>query len=70
MPITGTPGEGALYPPLVPGPNGLRKPSFALGDQLRSIDKTRVRRIFGLVRRQELEAIDLGLRLYLGLDEA
>ena len=69
VPITGTSGAGALYPPLAPGPNGLRKRSFALVDQLRSIDKTRVRRIFGPVRKQEMEAIDLGLRLYLGLDE-
>jgi len=39
MPITGTPGEGPLYPPLAPGASGLRKPSFALVDQLRSVDK-------------------------------
>ena len=70
VPITGTPGAGALYPPLAPGPSGLRKHSFALVDQLRSVDKTRVRRMFGPVARQELEAIDLGLRLYLGIDEA
>jgi mRNA interferase MazF len=69
VPITGTPGEGALYPRLTPGRSGLRKPSFALLDQLRSVDKTRVRRVFGTVSSGELEAIDLGLRLYLGLDD-
>lgn len=70
IPITGTPGEGALYPSLAPGSNGLRKRSFALVDQLRSVDKARVRRMFGPVSRQELTAIDLGLRLYLGIDES
>ena len=46
VPITGTAGEGALYPPLAPGRSGLTKPSFALIDQLRSIDKRRLRRVF------------------------
>lgn len=41
VPITGTPGEGALYPALSPGKSGLTKTSFALIDQLRSIDKRR-----------------------------
>ena len=27
VPVTGTPGEGALYPPLTPGRSGLRKQS-------------------------------------------
>jgi mRNA interferase MazF len=69
IPITGTRGEGALYPRLAGGPSGLRKASFALIDQLRSVDKTRVRRAFGPVAAEELEAIDVGLRLYLGLDD-
>jgi len=69
VPITGTPGRGALYPKLSPGPSGLRKASFALVDQLRSVDKTRVKRVFGAVRAQELEAIEVGLRLFLDLDE-
>lgn len=68
VPITGTPGEGALYPPLTPGRSGLTKPSFGLIDQLRSIDKRRLRRVFGQITPAELEAIDTGLRLYLGLD--
>ena len=45
--ITGTPGEGLLYSPLAPGTSGLAKASFALIDHLRSIDKRRVRRVFG-----------------------
>ncbi len=36
-----------LYPALAPGQSGLIKQSFALVDHLRSIDKRRVRRIFG-----------------------
>ena len=39
VPITGTAGTGLLYPPLAPGPSGLAKQSFALIDQLRSVDK-------------------------------
>jgi mRNA interferase MazF len=68
VPITGTPGQGALYPKLAPGQSGLRKTSFALVDQLRSVDKKRVRRVFGLLSARELEAVDGGLRLFLGLD--
>jgi len=68
VPITGTPAPGALYPPLSPGANGLTKPSYALVDQLRSIDKQRIRRGYGHVSEAELAAVDAGLRLYLGLE--
>jgi mRNA interferase MazF len=68
VPVTGTAGEGALYPPLAPGPSGLQKTSFALVDQLRSVDKRRLRRVFGRITPDELEALDVGLCLYLGLD--
>ena len=68
VPISGTTAEGALYPPLAPGPSGLMKPSFALIEQLRSVDKRRIRRIFRTLRRSELEAVDEGLRLFLGLE--
>jgi len=67
VPISGAAGEGALYPPLQPGRSGLRKRSFALVDQIRSIDKRRVDRVFGRVAREELDAIDLGLSIFLGL---
>lgn len=71
IPVTGTPGEGALYPALAPGPSGLIKASYALVDQVRSVDKRRVQQAFGRVARDELEAIDAGLALFLGLvDEA
>ena len=67
VPVTGTPGEGALYPELAPGPSGLTKRSFALVDQIRSVDKRRIRRLFGNVDAEELAAIDHGLALFLGL---
>jgi mRNA interferase MazF len=67
VPITGTPGEGSLYPELSPGKSGLTKTSFALIDHLRSIDKRRIRRVFGRTTPVELAAIDQGLELFLGL---
>jgi mRNA interferase MazF len=67
VPVTGTAGVGALYPPLAPGASGLAKPSFALVDHLRSIVKRRVRRLFGQVSTLELARIDDGLKLFLGL---
>ncbi len=67
VPLTGTPGEGALYPNLLPGPSGLRQPSWALIDQLRSVDKRRVTTVFGVISPDELAVIDEGMRLFLGL---
>lgn len=69
VPVTGTRGEGLLYPPLAPGPSGLAKQSFALIDHLRSIDKRRIRRAFGSLAPTEIAAIDEGLALFLGLRE-
>jgi len=70
VPVIGTSGEGALYPKLSPGKSGLTKASCALIDQIRSIDKRRIRRVFGQVTNQELAAIDQGLELLLGLGAA
>ena len=67
VPITGMPGEGLLYPLLAPGPSGLAKESFGLIDHLRSIDKRRVRRVFGELSPDEMAAIDEGLTVFLGL---
>lgn len=67
VPVTGAPGKGVLYPALSPGRSGLTKKSWALIDQLRSVDKGRVRRVFGQVDTSELKAIDEGLALFLGL---
>jgi mRNA interferase MazF len=67
VPVTGTAAEGALYPELSPGKSGLTKTSYALIDHLRSIDKRRIRRVFGRVTETELDAVDQGLGLFLGL---
>jgi mRNA interferase MazF len=67
VPMTSTPGEGLLYPALAPGPSGLRRTSWALVDQVRSVDKRRVTRVHGPVSPEELEAIDEGLAAFLGL---
>ncbi len=68
VPVTGTPGEGALYPSLAPGPSGLTKTSYVLTDHVRSVDKRRIRRIFGQVSAAELSTIDQGLELFFGLN--
>ena len=67
VPVTGRPGEGALYPRLAEGSGGLRKPSYALLDQIRTVDKRRVLRVYDEIAERELESIDEGLRLLLGL---
>ena len=69
VPITGTPGEGILYPALKPGRSGLLKESFALIDHLRSVDKRRIRRVCGELATEEVRAIDEGLATFLGLVE-
>lgn len=69
VPVTGTPGQGLLYPELAPGKSGLAKKSFALIDQLRSIDKRRIRRVFGELAPHEIAAIDEGLAAFLGLSD-
>jgi mRNA interferase MazF len=69
VPVTGTPGDGALYPRLGPGHSGLTKLSYALVDHLRSVDKRRVRRVFGQLAPGELGAVDDGLTLFLGFGD-
>lgn len=69
VPVSRKGGEGALYPTLRPEPSGLVETSCALTDQVRSVDKRRVRRLFGKVSAEEMRAIDEGLALFLGLDE-
>lgn len=67
IPVTKTQGEGALYPSLDPGSSGLRTRSYALVDQVRSVDKRRITKIFGQISDGELKKIDEGLHLFLGL---
>lgn len=70
VPVTGTRGEGALYPELSPGKSGLVRTSYGLIDHLRSIDKRRIRRVFGRLPANELRTIDEGIVLFLGLAKA
>lgn len=68
VPVTGTPGHGALYPALAPAPgSGLTKTSYVLVDQLRSVDKRRVHRVLGRITAIEMSQVDDGLLLFLGL---
>ena len=69
VPITGTPGEGLLYPSFAPGQSGLTKKSHALIDHLRSIDKRRIRRVFGGLAPEEIAAVDEGLAVFLGIGD-
>jgi len=69
VPVTGTPGDGALYPSLAPGPSGLTKTSYVLTDHVRSIDKRRIRRTYGQVSPAELATVNQGLELFLGLNQ-
>ena len=63
VPVTSTPGEGALYPRIASGASGLKRESYALVNQLQAISKSRVRRIYSRIDPIELEAIDRGLFL-------
>jgi mRNA-degrading endonuclease toxin of MazEF toxin-antitoxin module len=54
---------------LAPGKSGLAKKSYALIDHLRSVDKRRVRSVFGELAREKIAAIDEGLAVFLGLGE-
>lgn len=67
VPVTGTSGTGAFYPALQSGSSGLTRTSYALVDHVRSIDKRRIGRVFGRIAPDEMQAIDDGLILFLGL---
>jgi hypothetical protein len=67
VPVTGTPGEGLLYTPLALGKSGLAKKSFAPIDHLRSVDKRRVRGVFGELAHAEISPLYEGLTVFLGL---
>ena len=69
VPVTGTPGEGALYPSLAPGPSGLTRTSYVLTDHVRSIDRRRIRRTYGRVSAAELATMDQGFELFLVLNQ-
>ena len=67
VPLTRTAGKGILYPRVPQGAGGLRVDSYALTDQVRSVDKRRITRVFGVLGANEMRAIGLGLLAFLGL---
>jgi mRNA-degrading endonuclease toxin of MazEF toxin-antitoxin module len=67
LPVTSTPGVGLLYPALQPGASGFAKISYALIDQLRSIEKRRIMKIYGELSSPDMRAVDEGLAVFLGL---
>jgi mRNA interferase MazF len=67
VPVTGTPGVGPLYPRLSPGRSGLTKASYALCDQLRAVDKQRIRKEYGRISADELAAVDDAIWFFLAL---
>ena len=67
VPLTRTPGYGILYPCLPMASASLPADSYALTDQVRSVDKRRVVRVFGTVADEQMQGIDEGLRAFLGL---
>ena len=67
VPLTGTAGDRSAVPEVEPGPSGLAKVSYALVDQIRSVDKRRVRSAYGRITNDEIRALDEGLLLFLGL---
>ena len=67
VPLTGKEGRGALYPKIPAGSGGLRNDSWALTDQIRSIDKRRIVAAYRSLEPADMDAIDEGVRLFLGL---
>jgi mRNA-degrading endonuclease toxin of MazEF toxin-antitoxin module len=59
---------GTLYPSVPPSlTNGLTKTSYALVDQLRSVDPQRISRVAGRIDAAVLMSIDAKLRAFLAL---
>lgn len=68
VPLTSTMLQSVLYPLIRKGShNYLKNDSYALTDQVRTIDKQRVCRLYGEVLAHELSRIDTGLRAFLSL---
>jgi mRNA interferase MazF len=67
VPCTSRTGLGPLYPILSPYPGGITRPSSVLVDQVRAIDKQRVRGRLEPVPASEMGKVDGALRRALGL---
>lgn len=63
VPITTTPNDNPIRPEIGPPEGGLRKPSWALADMVRSIDRSRLIERWGTVRAETLDAVAGRVRL-------
>ena len=57
----------AVYPPLTIAINSLEKPSVAVCDQIRAVDKSRFLSCAGALSNSELDAVESGLKQVLAL---
>jgi mRNA interferase MazF len=67
VPFTGTLNLPAMYPIVEAYSHGLTKRSSALVDQVRSIDKSRLTRVFAPIPAPDMRRIEDALRRFLGL---
>lgn len=68
VPLTSTLSLGPLYPEIqATTQSGLKNTSAALIDQLRAVDKTRVRALYGLTEQADMARVDHALRMLLAL---
>ena len=56
-----------VYPPLTIAITSLEKPCVAVCDQIRAVDKSRLRNCVGSLSNTELEAVESGLKQVLAL---
>lgn len=56
-----------IYVLIKEGEGGLKKDSYALCDQIRTVDQRRFRNVFGTISPQTMETLDRALRISLGL---
>ena len=66
--VSGRPAERLVQPLLRAADTGLPKDSRALCDQLRTVDKARIRSVVGVLPSKGIRRIDEGLILHLGLE--
>jgi len=67
VPLTSKTGLSELYPVVQPYTRGLNKPSTVLVDQIRAIDKQRIRSVVAPLPALEMRRVDEALRKALGL---
>jgi len=67
VPVTRTELSGTFCIRLPSGSGGLKSDSFALVDQLRSIDIRRISKTFGVIPENTVARIDASIKIFLGL---